>query len=53
MESISPERMERIKMEFIAGYTSGGAPYGIAWEEMGMRAWQSLEDEEVEAMDVK
>lgn len=21
---------------YIAGYTSGGAPYGITWEEMGM-----------------
>jgi hypothetical protein len=22
---------------YIAGYTSGGAPYGVTWEEMGMR----------------
>lgn len=22
---------------YIAGYTSGGAPYGITWEEMGMK----------------
>lgn len=36
---------------FIAGYTSGGAPYGITWEEMGMRPWESLEDEEVEIVD--
>ena len=21
---------------YIAGYTSGGAPYGVTWEEMGM-----------------
>ena len=21
---------------YIAGYTSGGAPYGITWEEMGI-----------------
>ena len=29
---------------FIAGYTSGGAPYGVTWEEMGLEPWQSLED---------
>ena len=22
---------------YIAGYTSGGAPYGITWEEMGLK----------------
>lgn len=21
---------------YIAGYTSGGAPYGVTWEEMGL-----------------
>ena len=26
---------------FIAGYTSGGAPYGVTWEEMGLEPWQS------------
>lgn len=31
---------------FIAGYTSGGAPYGVTWEEMGLRPWQSLEDDD-------
>lgn len=24
---------------FIAGYTSGGAPYGVTWEEMGMEPY--------------
>lgn len=24
---------------YIAGYTSGGAPYGVTWEEMGMEPW--------------
>lgn len=28
---------------FIAGYTSGGAPYGVTWEEMGMESWDDLE----------
>lgn len=28
---------------FIAGYTSGGAPYGVTWEEMGLELWQELE----------
>lgn len=25
---------------FIAGYTSGGAPYGLTWEEMGLEPWE-------------
>ena len=29
---------------FIAGYTSGGVPYGVTWEEMGMTPF---EDDEV------
>ena len=28
---------------FIAGYTSGGAPYGIRWEEVGIDPDLSLE----------
>ena len=27
---------------FIAGYTSGGAPYGVTWEEMGLDTWENL-----------
>ncbi len=29
---------------FIAGYTSGGAPYGVAWEDMGLSPWEEPED---------
>ena len=29
---------------FIAGYTSGGAPYGITWEKMGLKPWDDLEE---------
>ena len=25
---------------FIAGYTSGGAPYGVTWEEMGLEPYE-------------
>ena len=28
---------------FIAGYTSGGAPYGITWVEMGLDPWEEIE----------
>ena len=28
---------------YIAGYTSGGAPYGVTWEEMGLEPWEGLE----------
>ncbi len=29
---------------YIAGYTSGGAPYGVTWEEMGMTPYNEPED---------
>ena len=29
---------------FIVGYTSGGAPYGVIWEEMGLEPWKDLEE---------
>jgi hypothetical protein len=32
---------------FIAGYTSGGAPYGVTWEEMGLMPYE----DEYELMD--
>lgn len=28
---------------YIVGYTSGGAPYGVTWEDMGLRPWEPLE----------
>lgn len=28
---------------YIAGYTSGGAPYGVTWEEMGLSPWERPE----------
>ena len=28
----------------IAGYTFGGAPYGVTWEEMGLKPWEDLEE---------
>lgn len=31
---------------YIAGYTSGGAPYGVTWEEMGMRPYNGFFDDE-------
>jgi len=31
---------------FIAGYTSGGAPYGVTWDEMGLEPYESLEEME-------
>ena len=37
---------------YIAGYTPGGAPYGVTWEEMGLRPWQSPFEDEDEIDDV-
>lgn len=31
---------------YIVGYTSGGAPYGVTWEEMRLEPWQGLEEEQ-------
>ena len=31
---------------FIAGYTSVGAPYGVTWEEIGLKPWEDLEENE-------
>ena len=31
---------------YIAGYTSGGASYGVTWEEMGLEPWQALEEDQ-------
>ncbi len=28
---------------YIAGHTSGGVPYGVTWEEMGLDPWAELE----------
>ena len=29
---------------YIAGYTSGGAPYGTTWEEMGLEPYTDIEE---------
>ena len=29
---------------YIAGYTSGGAPYGVTWEEMGLEPYEDIEE---------
>ena len=31
---------------YIAGYTSGGAPYGVTWEQMGLEPYENPDDEE-------
>ena len=33
---------------FTAGHTSGGAPYGVTWEEMGLEPWEKEIDDEEE-----
>ena len=33
---------------YIAGYTSGGAPYGVTWEEMGMKPYEDMDGGDVE-----
>lgn len=33
---------------FIAGYTSGGAPYGVTWEQMDMDPYDEIEQEKAQ-----
>ena len=32
---------------FIAGYTSGGVPYGVTWEEMGLEPYENEFDDDI------
>jgi antitoxin PrlF len=32
---------------YIAGYTSGGAPYGVTWEEMGLEPYGEVDEEDL------
>jgi len=42
-ERISKHADQSDQFFYIAGYTSGGAPYGVTWEEMGLEPWEELE----------
>ena len=44
LENYNPDQNDNFF--FIAGYTSGGAPYGVTWEEMGLNPCESLDDEQ-------
>lgn len=33
---------------YIFGYTSGGAPYGITWEEMGLEPYDEIDEDELQ-----
>ena len=41
-EHATTESWQDDRFFFIAGYTSGGAPYGVTWEEMGLEPWEDL-----------
>lgn len=36
---------------YIAGYTSGGAPYGVTWEEMGLEPYEEIGHEQIDDSD--
>lgn len=42
---IREEPFQNDRFFFIAGYTSGGAPYGVTWEEMGLEPWEDIFDQ--------
>ena len=41
-EPAATESWQDDRFFFIAGYTSGGAPYGVTWEEMELEPWENL-----------
>ena len=41
-EPAATESWQDDRFFFIAGYTSGGAPYGVTWEKMGLEPWEEL-----------
>ena len=41
-EPAATESWQDDRFFFIAGYTSGGAPYGVTWEEMGLEPCEEL-----------
>ena len=41
-EPATTESWQDDRFFFIAGYTSGGAPYGVTWEEMELEPWENL-----------
>lgn len=41
-EPAATESWQDDRFFFIAGYTSGGTPYGVTWEEMGLEPWKDL-----------
>ena len=43
-KSTADEILQDDRFFFIAGYTSGGAPYGVTSEEMGMEPWEDLKE---------
>ena len=44
LERFNPDQDD--EFFYIAGYTFGGAPYGVTWEKMGLDPWESLGDEQ-------
>lgn len=40
---LSMEDFQDDQFFYIAGYTSGGAPYGVTWEEMELEPYEDLE----------
>lgn len=42
-EPASPLIEQNDTFFFIAGYTSGGAPYGVTWEQMELEPWEKIE----------
>lgn len=46
-DNLIPEKsFQDDRIFFIAGYTSGGAPYGVTWEKMGLKPWEDLGENE-------
>lgn len=42
LESKEPYTDSDDRFFFIAGYTFGGAPYGVTWEKMGLSPYENI-----------
>jgi hypothetical protein len=45
-DSVSEEVWQDDTFYYIAGYTSGGAPYGVTWEEMGLETDNEIDEDD-------
>jgi len=46
-EKVEPPDLQNDMFYFIAGYTSGGAPYGVTWDEMDLEPYEDIFSDDI------